>query len=773
MIKKHLYILLFFSTLMAFATNVQAQTGSIKGFVYDEETGEACVFTNVYIENTNLGAATDANGFFNINKVPEGKHTLTITYMGYDTLRTEVKVTPGGINSGNYYLTPSSVVLDETVISAEQREKATHVRTSVTKVEPTEIKRLPTIGAEPDLAQYLQVVPGVIFTGDQGGQLYIRGGSPIQNLVLLDGMTIYNPFHSIGLFSVFDSDIIKNTDVYTGGFSAEYGGRISSVMDIRMRSGNKKHFAGKLSLSPFGAKVLAEGPFKKFEKGKSSATYIVSAKTSYLNETSKYLYTYINDSLPFSYTDIYGKVSYNSPQGSKLNVFGFNFTDQVNYGALSNLNWNSSGIGSNFVVVPPGSSVMIKANMSYSDYGIEITDANNVPRRSEISGFDGGLDFVYFFGKDEFIWGIETRGFTTDFQYQNSIDRMISQKENTTELATYANYKANLGALILNPSMRIHYYASLDDVSWEPRLGVKYNINERLRLKFAGGLYSQNFIAANSDRDVVNLFYGFLSGSDNIPDEFDGERVTHKLQKSQHAIFGVEYDFTRHFDVNLEGYFKNFSQLTNINRNKIYEDSPENEGISDFYKKDFIIEKGYAYGADIVFKYDYKRIYIWAVYGLGWVKRIAGDEKQILEVYAPHFDRRHNVNLLSTYQLGKDRSWEISARWNLGSGFPFTKTKGYYEQLPLYTGINADYWQMNGSVGIIYDEINQGRLPMYHRFDINIKKKFTFSERSELELSASVTNVYNRDNIFYFDRINNEQVNQLPIMPSFGLSLTF
>lgn len=751
-----------------------AQTGNIKGFVYDKETGEACIYANVYLENTNFGAATDMNGYFNINKVPAGKYKMVISFVGYDTLRTEINLKKGQIYSDKFYLKPSSVVLEEAVISAEQREKASQVRTSITKIKPKEIRRLPSIGAEPDLAQYLQIVPGVVFTGDQGGQLYIRGGSPIQNLVLLDGMVIYNPFHSIGLFSVFDSDIIQNTDVYTGGFSAEYGGRISSVMDIKMRNGNKKRFKGKITASPFGSKLLLEGPFKKFEPGKGSATYIFSGKTSYLNETSKYIYNYINDSLPFSYTDLYGKVSFTSPNGSKINIFGFNFNDKVSdYGALSDLEWTSNGIGSNFVIVPTGSTVMIKADFSYSDYEISLTDPDEsvsdiMNRYSKINGYNGSLDFVYFLGKNSFIWGIETLGLRTDFQYENDVGRMITQVENTTELASYANYKANLGALILNPSFRIHYYASLSDVSFEPRLGVKYNINEDLRLKFSGGLYSQNLIAANSDRDVVNLFYGFLSGSDNLPDTFDGKPVTHQLQKSQHAIAGAEYDITRHLDVNIEGYIKNFSQLTNINRNKIYEDSPENYDKPDYQKKDFIIEKGAAYGADVRFKYEHKRLYLWAVYSLGWIKRYDG-----IENYIPHFDRRHNVNLLGTYQLGKDKSWEISARWNLGSGFPFTKTKGYYENVPFDNGINTNYWQTNGNMGIIYGELNNGRLPYYHRLDINLKKTFTFNKRTELQLKANVTNVYNRNNIFYMMRLTNERVDQLPIMPSLGLSLTF
>ena len=130
------------------------------------------------------------------------------------------------------------------------------------------------------------IVPGVVFTGDQGGQLYIRGGSPVQNKVLLDGLVVYSPFHSIGLFSVFDTDIIRNTDVYTGGFSAEYGGRISSIMDIKTRDGNKKNFEGKLSASTFGSKLLMEGPLSK--TGKSS--FVFSGKTSYLNKSSELFY---------------------------------------------------------------------------------------------------------------------------------------------------------------------------------------------------------------------------------------------------------------------------------------------------------------------------------------------------------------------------------------------------------------------------------------------------------------------------------------------------
>jgi outer membrane cobalamin receptor len=199
------------------------------------------------------------NGFFNLNKINPGNYTLIVTCIGYDTLAQPVTLKPNDFNQQKTFLVESSVKLDDVTISAEKQELKKSIQASVTKITPKQIEKLPTIGAQPDIAQYLQVLPGVVFTGDQGGQLYIRGGAPIQNKVLLDGMIIYNPFHSIGLFSVFDADIMSNTDVYTGGFNAQYGGRISSVMDITTRDGNKKKLSGKLSGDTFAEKSCLKG----------------------------------------------------------------------------------------------------------------------------------------------------------------------------------------------------------------------------------------------------------------------------------------------------------------------------------------------------------------------------------------------------------------------------------------------------------------------------------------------------------------------------------
>jgi TonB-dependent Receptor Plug Domain len=697
-----------------------------------------------------------------------------VKYVGYEDLKESVLVESNKIVSKKLYIEKKTVNIKEVEISAEKQEAQKTVKMSVTKITPKDIKLIPTVGGTADLAQYLQVLPGVIFTGDQGGQLYIRGGSPIQNKVLLDGMIIYNPFHSIGLFSVFETDIIRNADVYTGGFGAEFGGRISSIMDITTKDGNKKEYSGKLAATTFGASALLEGPVIREKKiGGSSSSFILSAKSSYLEQSSKLFYQYVSENgLPFNYTDLYGKISFNGNNGSKFNLFGFNYTDNVQYLAQSDLNWTQRGVGGDFILVPSSSSTLVGGHFSNSGYKIKLEEDAVSPRTSSINGFNLGFDFKVFKGDNEIKYGIEVVGFGTNFEFENEFRRKIIQKESTTELSGYVSYRVNLGFLVLEPGLRAQYYSTLSVFSPEPRLAVKYNITEKLRAKAAAGMYSQNLIAANSDRDVVNLFYGFLAGPDNLQDNFVDENgkssaVKNPLQKSNHLIFGFEYDFNKYLNVNIEGYYKRFGQLSNINRNKIYEDGDTDK--PETQRKDFIIETGDAKGIDLVVKYSKDRYYFWAVYSLGDVDRWDG-----FITYDPVFDRRHNVNLVASYSFGKDKQYEVNARWNYGSGFPFTQTQGYYQSEDFSEGINTPIQTENSNqVEIQYAGLNKGKLPDYHRMDFNLKRIFKFSKMSTLEANLGVTNIYNRENIFYVNRITQDRVNQLPILPSLGVNFTF
>ena len=760
---------MFFFILISTIALAQ-KTGSVRGFLYDKENGEPVLYTPVFIKGTQFGSITDVNGFYSITNIPTGNYILTVGAIGYDSVLIDIIIAPDQVLNKQIFIAKGSVNLKTVEVSAEREARRTEVRASVNKITPKEIKSVPSIGGEPDLAQYLQVLPGVVFSGDQGGQLYIRGGTPIMNKVLLDGMVVYNPFHSIGLFSVFDTDILRNADVYTGGFPADYGDRISSVMDITTRGGNKRRYGGKISGSTFSSKLLLEGPIKKQkEDGGGSSSFLISYKNSYLDQSSKVIYDYVDkDGLPFSFSDFYGKISLNGENGSQLNIFGFDFKDNAKFKNVTDINWKSNGFGSNFILVPQGSNTLIDGVFAFSQYKINQTESSEPPRSSLINGFNFSFNLTSFIGKDELKIGLEVLGFRTELSTNTITGLTYEQIENTTEFGSFLRYRISRERIVIEPSIRLQYFASLSEFSPEPRIGIKINASENLRFKLAGGIYAQNLIAAVSDRDVVNLFYGFLSGPESLPDEFNGKTVNSRLQKARDIIVGAEIDIAKHVSVNVETFYKQFTQLSNINRDKVYPDNGFYQDKPDYLTKDFIVEEGKSYGADLVVKYEYKRIYLWAVYSLTFVERNDG-----IREYRPHFDRRHNVNLVGSYTFGKKLDWEFNARWNFGSGFPFSGTQGFYEYQNFSDGLYTDPLANNGDLGIVYGPLNEKRLPSYHRLDFSLKKEFVLSKNSNLEITASAINVYNRENIFYFDRVRYQRVNQLPFLPSLGINMSF
>lgn len=783
--------------VLLFAANAAfAQTGTIKGFVYDKETGEPIIFTNVILEGTGMAAQTDVDGYYSIAQVPEGNYTLFCTLIGYDTFKTSIEVPANRIINKKIFLKQSSVELEGVEITARKTEKVTQINAGTITVTPREMKMLPSTGGEPDIAQYLQVVPGVIFTGDQGGQLYIRGGSPTQTGILLDGITIYNPFHSIGLFSVFETDAIRNVDVQTAGFNAQYGNRTSAIVDVTTKDGNKNRLAGKLSASPIMVRGMLEGPIAKPKaEGGASSTFLLSVKHSYLDKTSQSIYGGFGEpfesGLPYSFTDLYGKVTINADNGSKLNLFGFNFDDKaksispVDQQVNATFNWKATGAGVNFIITPESSSALIKGRFAYSKYRINTSEATFRDRSSSIDGFEGGIDFTYFLpGYSQLSYGIEVSGFHTLLDYSNTLGITTELERRNTLGSVYAMYRKNFGGkLIFEPGFRMQYYSSLAAFTPEPRIGLKYNITPTVRFKAAGGLYSQNILSTKSDRDIVNFFTGFVLSPDQGIVNVDNERVNTNLQKAYHAVAGLEVDI-KNVELNLEPWYKNFYQNIELSRIKVQVQDP-----------DFTAGIGEAYGIDLSARYATKRLYFWGVVSYqkilyktlvlngNRVTNVYNNQGQITGItgvtevqdYPPPFDRRINVNLLTSYTFGKDRDWETSARFNLGSPFPFTQTQGFYEELNIQqNGIATNYLPQNGQIGILYDNnINGGRLSYYHRLDLSVKKRFNLSDNSNIESTLSLTNVYNRNNIFYIERLDNTRVYQLPLFPSLNVTWNF
>lgn len=760
-----------------------AQTGTIRGFVYERSTGEPMSYTNVVIQNTKIGVQTDINGYFSIPQVPVGTYTIWTTLLGYDTATAEVVVKADAITTHKLYLDRADLTLSGVEISARKTENQTQVNVGVTTITPREMKLMPSAGGEPDLAQYLQVMPGVIFTGDQGGQLYIRGGSPVQTGILLDGVTIYNPFHSIGLYSVFETDAIRNVEVQSAGFNAQYGNRTSAILDIRTKDGNKNRLSGKVSASPIMARALLEGPLSK-PRGDNgnSTTFLVSVKHSYLEQSSKAIYAGLGEpfksGLPYAFTDAYGKITFSAANGSKLNLFGFSFDDKAkaldtNYKPTAEFGWNAAGGGATFVVTPGSSAALVSGRFAYSKYSInatEMTFDSSLNRSSGIDGFEGGIDFTYFLpGYSMLKYGVEVSGLYTTLDFRNAAGVPTSLDRRNTLAGLYVIYRKNINErLIFEPSVRVQYYTSLSKISPEPRLGIKFNATDRVRFKAAAGMYSQNIIGTKSDRDIVNFFNGFLLSPDQEIKNTNGERVETNLQTAYHVAGGVEID-VKDVEFNLEPWYKNFGTNIELNRAK--------QAAND---ADFSAGSGEAYGVDLSAKYSKNRFFFWGVASYQYITYKALVSQSILDdpevqTYAPPFDRRFNLNLVTSYTAGKESDWEFSIRYNLGSPFPFTQTQGFYENLNMVSnGINTNVINANGDIGILYaNEINGGRLSWYHRMDVSVKKRFTLTQNSNIETGLSVTNAYNRNNIFYIERTVNRRVYQLPLFPSFNVTWNF
>ncbi len=366
------------------------------------------------------------------------------------------------------------------------------------------------------------------------------------------------------------------------------------------------------------------------------------------------------------------------------------------------------------------------------------------------------------------------RGFSTDFLFTNGLGFITQQRQSNTEGASYVRYQkvfrqetlseegtpTFFTRAIIEPSLRLHFYNNYGYLSVEPRLRAKLN-GRRWSLQTAAGRYVQNWVSAVSDRDIVVLFQGFLTA----PEIAANAQLSHPLQEAYHLTLGGEYQLLSAFLLNVEGWYKRFTQLTNINRERLFPEDPT-----------FITEIGYAYGVDLALRYQTPTLSLYGTYSYQYNRR-----NDFRQVYFPLWDRRHTANLVGSYtwgpwqnvRRGRERRWEASLRWTLGSGLPFTQTLGFFEKLLFIpNGSQNPYPTQQGILAILLSpHYNAARLPAYHRLDLALKYRQRLSETLLLETTVSLLNAYNRPNVFYIDRITARRYNQLPIMPMLGLTL--
>jgi hypothetical protein len=524
---------------------------------------------------------------------------------------------------------------------------------------------------------------------------------------------------------------------------------------------------------------LVEGPIKPLKKENGTAiSFLVTGKYGWLDKTSPHLYRYAVDSnfysfakndtalssfkelgLPYQYQDLYGKISFMGENGSKVNLFGFSFTDQFKLPNIASQKWETFGGGMYFLLSPLQSPVRIEGNIGYSRYNLSLIEKNIGPRTSSLESYTARLDFMQVTKRTALEYGLELISLNTGFQFENPFNLTISQNDFTTEMAAFLRFKYQFNKFIFQPGFRMHYYASQGQFSPEPRVGLKYLWSDNFRLKMGGGLYSQNLISLANNQDVVQLFSGFLVGPETTLYRGDSNiPVKSRLQKANHIVAGFEWEPFKLFSVSVEGYQKTFNQLISLNRNKRKATDP-----------DFLVEEGRAMGLDFAFAYKPSSFDIGLSYSLASVY-----ETSNMVRFPTIFDRRHSLNFLFSYLSGKTKQWKWGAHWYVGSGFPFTQTQGFFENNNLTDLLQTDIIRGNYPLGtLLADEINGGRLSYYHRLDLSIQYMLKLNKFAYIESTFAVTNVYNRQNVFYLERISNQRVNQLPVIPSINFTVGF
>ena len=298
-----------------------------------------------------LGAATDRDGFYAISRIRPGRYFLRASFIGYQTFADTLDLAADQILTYSFSITFGAAGLDEIVVVSERETAgAAAVTAGLQSIRPQDIQLVPSPDLSGDLVTYLVTLPGVVTAGDQGGQLFIRGGEPTQNLVLMDGMLVYQPFHLVGFYSAFPAGILNVTDVYAGGFGARYGGRLSSVIDVSTRNGNKRRFAGEVSVAPFISAALVEGPIVP---GRVSA--LVSGRFSVIEQGVSNL---IDDPLPYEFNDQFAKIHAELSENSQVSISALRSYDKGIIGATTEAQadstkdqviWKNQAIGGRFI----------------------------------------------------------------------------------------------------------------------------------------------------------------------------------------------------------------------------------------------------------------------------------------------------------------------------------------------------------------------------------------------------------------------------------------
>lgn len=738
-------LLLIIPLALAFGTSyAKAQQAAVQGIVTDQVTAQPLPGANIVLEQAGQevrSIVTDRNGLYQIAGLPAGAYRLRIRLFGYGMHEETISLEGGQRLTVNRRLTPDPLHLEGVDVVGEG-PGAVRRELGAQTITARDLRRIPTPSA--DLATFLQTVPGVVGTGDRGGQLFIRGGTPSENMVLMDGMLLYQPFHITGFSSVFPASLVDRAEFFPGGFGPKYNGRVSSVLDVGMRDGNRNERAVAASVSPFLAEVLAEGPLRG---DKDQYSYIVSVRRSLIEETSRWL---LGEEQPLSFHSYYLKLSsLGRDGGSRCSLTAMRSSDR---GGLdpedeeSRVAWRNLLIGTRCHSLT--SEIFLDARLGYSRVSSDAITRGASEFSSSASRVSMNADASRTFGRVRMNVGAFTNFKDMGYDF---LEFLSQEAQNTgwAETGVYAEAVVPIGdGIRLLPGATM---SSAPNVAIEPRLRASWRPGGLGDAELSGalGIYGQRISGVSDRRDAGSVFTAWIGPADDFRIE------AHHAQMSWQQTLGAAFSWS------VDGYYRRMYNLPVTTWSTIARFTPE-----------LSLADGRAHGADGRVEYRQGRWYALGVYSYSWTEyESAQDDFGIwfgepVQSFHPPHDRRHQANVLASLELGR---YTFAARWEFGSGFPFTSPNGFDEVFDFRTDLPSVTGRY-GETRLLLERPYTGRLPATHRLDVSLERLVDIGSR-QLQLQAGVINVYDQPNIFYYDVFTNRRIDQLPFAPYVSVRL--
>ncbi len=722
---------------------------TLSGIVKDATSRETLPGVTVRVDPIEKGAITNIGGFYCIQSLPPGDYTVRFTYIGYTTITKQIAIVDKDLIL-NQLLQQSSIERNVITVEGEREKYRQKMTVGEVKLSVKQLMMVPKI-AEPDLFRTLQLLPGVLSASDFSTGLNVWGGSPDQNLITLDGIDVYNPSHLGGLFSTFNMDAIKEATLIKGAYPAEYGGRLSSVLSVWNREGNRESFQGKAQVSVLSSAATLEGPIPK-------GSWLLSGRRTYIDLFTKAMKQMkaTDTEFPYYFYDAQTRVNRDLANGDRLSVSGYFGRDVLDYkddyDNKLNLNWgNRTGSVMYTKIFSPHFYSQSLIAISQYDSKLDF-DANGdkFSFSNGITDYTAKMDVFAFPGKDiELKFGHESKYLMFYLRSVGQGEEFANVKEQSYLGALYLQTKYTPTPLLsIQPGIRYNYFQRGNYSAIEPRISIKYRTSVNSSITAAFGHYQQ-FINLAS----IGGGSGFLS----VMDIWAPVDKTLKPGKAEHYTMAYETELTNDIRFETEAYYKNYNHMVEF-KNIATEESD--------LKSQFYEGRGWAWGLDITLRKDYGDWTGWIGYGLGFSKRQfpAIDSGR---AFYPKWDKRNTFNLVNTYRTSK--RGELSVRWTYSTGQPYTLAAGYYRSaMPNDADPNR----------LIPGRKNNARLAPYHRLDVGYTIKY---EKSWGTISPyfEVINLYNRANVFTVDYDFKNQppkkveINQFPFLPTFGVTATF